>query len=55
MPDEKDVNYKVPGEPGKCCADCGEFKIHSEDISKGDCHGHEVMANGECNYFHAKE
>ena len=54
MPDEKDVNYHIPGEQGKCCSDCNEFAVHSDDAQKGDCHGHEVVANGTCNYFSAK-
>jgi hypothetical protein len=54
MPEENDVNYKIPGETGKCCSDCSEFKAHADDANKGECHGHEVVANGSCDYFNAK-
>ena len=55
MADEKDVHYKIPGEPGKCCSDCSEYAAHSDDAQKGDCHGHEVVANGHCDYFNLKQ
>jgi len=54
MPDEKDVGYKVPGESGKCCKDCKMFQSHAEDAQNGNCDGHEVVANGTCNFFQAK-
>jgi len=54
MPDAKDVNYHIPGEEGKCCSDCSEYKAHTDDAAKGDCHGHEVVGNGSCNYFNPK-
>lgn len=55
MPNENDVNYKIPGEKGRCCTDCSEYKPNSNDSSRGDCHGHEVVGKGSCNYFHNKE
>lgn len=54
MPEENDVHYKIPGENGKCCSDCSEFKVDVNNATKGDCHGHEVAANGTCDYFNAK-
>lgn len=49
----EDVKYDVNGQPGKQCKDCSEFTAHADDAAKGDCHGHEVVATGTCNFFHA--
>jgi len=55
MPDASDVQYNPQGEEGKQCKDCTEFTAHSDDAMKGDCHGHDVVAGGSCNFFSAKE
>ncbi len=47
-----DVKYVLKGEPGKTCADCKHFTDKGE--GKGDCYGHEVIAQGSCNLFEKK-
>ena len=47
-----DVKYVEKGEPGKTCAECKQYQ--DEGNGKGKCSGHEVAAEGNCNYFDPK-
>jgi len=47
-----DVRYVEKGEPGRTCADCKQYQDKGD--GKGECFGHEVSAQGSCNYFEAK-
>jgi len=50
-----DVQYTPNGPEGQCCVDCANFQVNAEDAGKGMCFGHEVDANGNCNFFKKKE
>jgi len=47
-----EVRYVEKGETGKICADCKNFQ--DKGNGKGDCYGHEVLAEGSCNLFEKK-
>jgi len=50
-----EVKYTPQGEPGKTCVDCKFYKPKPDNPGKGDCFGHEVVAQGSCNMFQPKE
>jgi len=50
--DYMEVKYVEKGKKGKTCADCKHFE--DQDDGMGKCFGHEVMAEGSCNYFEPK-
>lgn len=42
------------GEPGRMCRDCRHFEEDSNMEGIGKCFGHDVKAEGSCNYFEKK-
>jgi len=54
MPDE--VNYQaVSPDPSRACRNCKHFEASAEDATIGGCFGHEVSAEGTCNFFEAED
>lgn len=47
-----EIKYTPEGEEGKQCKDCEHFK--PTEGNKGNCFGHEVAAEGGCNFFKNK-
>ena len=50
-----DIKYVPKGEEGKTCADCKHFESEADKQDIGKCFGHEVSAEGGCNFFEPKE
>ena len=50
-----EVNYVEKGEKGKTCADCKNFEPEDPSSEIGKCFGHEVKAEGSCNFFEPRE
>jgi len=50
-----EVKYVPKGEEGKTCADCKHFERDIDMQGMGKCFGHEVMAEGSCNFFEPRE
>ena len=48
----QEVNYTDNGESGKQCRDCVNYVSTGE--TGGNCLGHNVSANGSCDFFKAK-
>ena len=48
----QEVNYTANGELGKQCKDCVNYVPTDETC--GNCMGHNVSANGSCDFFKAK-
>ena len=47
------MQHVEKGEPGRTCADCKHFEAE-QGSEIGKCFGHEVKAEGSCNFFEAK-
>ncbi len=50
-----EIKYVTNGEEGKRCGDCKHFKEDVNMEGVGKCFGHEVVPEGSCNFFEAKE
>ena len=52
---DPDLKYVEKGEKGRTCAECKHFEEVSRNSGIGKCFGHDVKAEGSCNYFESKE
>jgi hypothetical protein len=50
-----EVKYVPKGEKGKSCADCKNFQDEKKGLGIGSCFGHQVQAEGSCNFFEPKK
>lgn len=49
-------NYQPQSpDPERACKNCKNFTPKEGDEGKGDCFGHEVGAEGTCDFFEMKE
>jgi hypothetical protein len=50
-----DILYKQKAEPGKQCQECQSFTVNPANSAAGACFGKDVVAEGGCMFFKAKE
>lgn len=50
-----EIMYKQKAEPGKQCQECQSFTVNPSNAAAGTCFGKDVVAEGGCMFFKAKE
>ncbi len=50
-----EIMYKQKAEPGKQCQECQSFTVNPSNPAAGTCFGKDVVAEGGCMFFKAKE
>lgn len=50
-----EIKYVTKGEEGRSCKDCKHFDRDINLQGRGKCFGNEVLVEGSCNFFEAKE
>jgi hypothetical protein len=50
-----EIMYKQKAEPGKQCQECQSFTVNPSNPAAGTCFGKDVVAEGGCMFFKARE
>jgi hypothetical protein len=50
-----EIMYKQKAEPGKQCQECQSFTVNPANPAAGTCFGKDVVSEGGCMFFKARE